>query len=204
MKRTIVLAAILAVSMALPAGCAGTARPTVAGPATPTITTPTPTATSPTSAPAGATPPTATTTACRPDDGPGGILRALTVEHLADRDRVVFQFHGRGSIQAPRIAYVDKVTEDPSDRPVALLGQAFLTVVFHDARLDTAPIESDPDKVVRYDGPTRLTPGWPLLRELAVTGDFEAVLSFGLGLSHRAGIRTTAPRGAACLILDLS
>jgi len=44
----------------------------------------------------------------------------------------------------------------------------------------------------------------PLLRELAVAGDFEAVLSFGLGLSHRADIHTTTPRGQACLILDLS
>jgi hypothetical protein len=202
MKRTIVLAAIVAVSVTFPAGCAGAARSTVAGPATPTITTPT--QTPPTSTPAGATPPAATATPCRPDDGPGEILRALTVERLADRDRVVFQFHGRGTIQAPRISYVDKVTEDPSDLPVALLGEAFLTVVFHGARLDTAPTESDPDKVVRYDGPTRLTPRWPLLRELAITGDFEAVLSFGLGLSHRAGIHTTAPPGAACLILDLS
>ena len=202
MRRAFMLAAILAVSVALPAGCAGAARPTAAGPATPTLSTPA--QTPPISAPARAKPPAATAVSCRPDDGPDGILQALTVEHLADRDRVVFQFHGRVTIRAPRIAYVDKVTEDPSDRPVTLLGEAFLTVVFHDARLDTAPIESDPDKVVRYDGPTRLTPRLPLLRELAVAGDFEAVLSFGLGLSHRAGIHTTTPRGQACLILDLS
>ena len=146
----------------------------------------------------------ATAALCRPDDGPGGILKALTVQHLADRDRVVFQFHGRGTTPAPRINYVDKVTEDPSDRPVSLLGTAFLTVVFQNARLNTAPIESDPNKIVRYDGPNRLTPKFPLLRELAVSGDFEAVLSFGLGLSHRAEIHTTAPAGEACLILDLS
>ena len=202
MRRIVMLAATLATPVLL-AGC-GAARPAAGGQA---ASTPAPPATTqlqtpPTSAPASTTPPAAAL--CRPDDGPGGILKALTVQHLADRDRVVFQFHGRGTTPAPRINYVDKVTEDPSDRPVSLLGTAFLTVVFQNARLNTAPIESDPNKIVRYDGPNRLTPKFPLLRELAVSGDFEAVLSFGLGLSHRAEIHTTAPDGEACLILDLS
>jgi hypothetical protein len=195
MRRVVVLAAIVAIPAVL-AGCgaaaAGQATSTPRPAATTTVETPSPPATASTTAP------------CRADDGPDGILRELTVQHLADRDRVVFQFHGNGTVRAPRITYVDKVTEDPSDRPVPLLGKAFLNVAFHDARLDTAPIESDPDKVVRYDGPTRLTPRFPLLRELAVSGDFEAVLSFGLGVARRAAIHTTAPRGQACLILDLS
>jgi hypothetical protein len=200
MRRADILAAILTASVALPAGCASAAPSAAARPGTPASITLAPT---PTSAPAGATTPAAAPT-CEPDDGPSGILRTLSVTHLADRDRVVFQFHGRGTMRPPRIASVDEVTEDPSDRPVSLLGEAFLTVVFHDARLDTAPIELDPDKVVRYDGPTRLTPRFPLLRELAMSGDFEAVLSFGLGLSRQAEIHLTAPRGRACIILDLS
>lgn len=190
MRRVVMLAAVGAVSVVL-VGCA-TARTTTAGTTTAGQADST-------------TPPAAAVPApCRPDDGPGGILRALTVQHLADRDRVVFQFHGRDTIRAARTAYVDEITEDPSDRPVPLLGKAFLTVVFHDARLDTMAIESDPDKIVRYEGPVRLTPRFPLLRELAVSGDFEAVLSFGLGVSRRAEIHTTSPRRQACLILDLS
>ncbi len=139
---------------------------------------------------------------CDSDDGPPGVLAALSTSSLADRDRVVFQFHGQAAPDATA-TYVDRITEDPSDRPVPLLGSTFLSVVFHGGRLDTAPIELDPSKVVRYDGPTRLTPRYPILQELAVSGDFEAVLSFGLGLSHRSTIRTTSPQGRGCVIIDL-
>ena len=139
---------------------------------------------------------------CDSDDGPPGVLAALSTSSLADRDRVVFQFHGQAAPDATAI-YVDRITEDPSDRPVPLQGSTFLSVVFHGGRLDTAPIELDPSKVVRYDGPTRLTPRYPILQELAVSGDFEAVLSFGLGLSQRSTIRTTSPHGRGCVIIDL-
>ncbi len=59
-----------------------------------------------------------------------------------------------------------------------MLGDVFVALVFDGGRLDTAPTENDPTKVVRYAGPTRLTPRHPILQELAVSGDFEAVLSF--------------------------
>jgi hypothetical protein len=40
-------------------------------------------------------------------------------------------------------------------------------------------------------------PRYPLLRELAVSGDFEAVLSFGLGLWAVAGLTVTIPTTSA-------
>jgi hypothetical protein len=130
------------------------------------------------------------------------LLVAIRTEQHADHDRVVFQFDGR---QAPDavIKYVDGVTADPSDKPVALLGNAHVNVVFPGARLDTSPIEDDPSQARRYDGPTRLTPRYPLLQELAVSGDFEAVLSFGLGLSDVAGLSTSIPENRGCVILDV-
>jgi hypothetical protein len=104
----------------------------------------------------------------------------------------------------PRLTYVDRITEDPSDRPVPLLGELLLAVTFQGGRLDTASIEMDLAKVVRYEGPNRLTPRLPIVQEMAVSGDFEAVLSFGLGLSEQAELRTAAPAGQGCVILDLS
>src|SRR5262249_31038083 len=71
----------------------------------------------------------------------------------------------------------------------------------HGGRLDTAPVEPDPAKARRYTGPTRLAPGYPLLKELAGAGDFEAVLSFGLGLASVAGLSTST--SGATLTLDL-
>lgn len=140
---------------------------------------------------------------CRlPDGERNGLLAAVNVKRYADYDRVVFQFD---QPQAPNayIQYVDRVTEDPSDRPVPLLGKAFVNIAFHGARLDTSPVESDPRKARRYTGPTRLTPRYPDLQELAVSGDFEAVLSFGLGLSKVARLSESIPVNLGCLILDV-
>jgi hypothetical protein len=190
MKRTITITALAVLALT---GCRDIAGSGDGQPA--------PVATAKTTA-ATAAKTTAAADPCQPDDGPPGVLAALSVSTLADRDRVVFAFHGR-TVPDVTTTYVDRITEDPSDRPVPLLGSTFLSVVFHGGRLDTAPIESDPAKVVRYEGPTRLTPRYPVLRELAASGDFEAVLSFGLGLAHRATVRTTAPTGKGCVILDL-
>ncbi len=101
------------------------------------------------------------------------------------------------------IRYASRITEDPSDRPVPLLGEVFAAVVFDGGRLDTAPVESDPTKVVRYAGPTRLTPRYTILQELAVSGDYESVLSFGLGLSAVARLEKSATAGTGSMILDL-
>src|SRR6266540_1321829 len=84
--------------------------------------------------------------------------------------------------------YHDRVTEDPSDRPVALAGQAFLRVVFDGARFDT--------------GPRRFAPGYPLLKEIALAGDFESVLSWGVGLSRPAGVTVTTLTDPARVAVD--
>ena len=205
MKRT---TPITALALLLLGGCGGNggsgeANP-LADPATPVAGAPAARTPVPTAPPSLSAAPLAHPAAdpCDSDDGPPGVLAALSTSSLADRDRVVFQFHGHA---APDVTatYVGRITEDPSDRPVPLRGSAFLSVVFDGGRLDTAPIELDPSKVVRYDGPTRLTPRHPILQELAVSGDFEAVLSFGLGLSHHSIVRTTSPQGRGCVIIDL-
>jgi hypothetical protein len=135
-----------------------------------------------------------------PDDGPAGLLAAIRTERYPDHDRLVFQFHGR-SVPAASVGYRDRITTDPADLPVPLAGAAFVYVAFHGARLDTAPLVSDPAKAQRYSGPTRLTPNLPILRELATAGDFEAVLSVGLGLSTVAGLSSASAPGSFTLDL---
>jgi hypothetical protein len=195
MKRLSALALLFAF---LVAGCRAAVQPAGSEP-TEQPTSPV-TAARSTSTPAS---PTAGATDCDvPDDEPLGLLVAIRTEQHADHDRVVFQFDGR---QAPNayIKYVDRVTADLSDQQVALSGNAFVNIAFVGARLDTAPIEQDPSQTRRYAGPTRLTPRYPLLQELAVSGDFEAVLSFGLGLSDVAGLSVSIPENLGCLILDV-
>jgi len=187
MKRIGTLIATLAVTPLLVAGCRTAASPAGARPSiVPATTTPAALATDP----------------LWPDNGPPGVLAAISTQHFPDHDRVVFQFHGATPPELT-IGYASRITEDPSDKPVSLLGEAFVSVVFHGARLDTAAVENDPNNVVRYAGPTRLTPRYTVLQELAISGDFEAVLSFGLGLSTVARLSTSTPVGSGSVILDL-
>ncbi len=85
------------------------------------------------------------------------------------------------------MAYVDEVRADPSDRLVPLAGHAFLRVVFDPAR---------------YAGRSRVTPNLPLLKEVAAAGQFEAVLSFGVGLDRVAATRVLTLTGPARLVID--
>ena len=195
MKRLATLAVVLVL---FATGCRSLDRPgqgAAAGSATPATAAATastgPTAAGATTAPVGPS---------YPDDGPAGLLAAVRTERYPDHDRVAFQFHGR-SVPVAAIAYQDRITTDPADLPVPLAGAKFLHVAFHGARLDTAPVVSDPAKAQRYTGPTRFTPNCPTLRELATAGDFEAVLSFGLGLSTVAGLSSSSAPGSFTLDL---
>jgi hypothetical protein len=130
-----------------------------------------------------------------------GLLQAIRTGRHRGYDRLVLQFTGTNP-PAHRIRYVDEVRADPSDRPVTLRGRAALHVVLEGATLDTAPREPDPSKAQRYRGPARVTPGLPLLKDVAVAGDFEGVLSFGVGLARPAGLRVLTLTGPARLVID--
>jgi hypothetical protein len=187
--------ALLALILVLVAGC----RPAGSPSAQPSPSAP-PTAPASSPTPPGVAGPHDTPPPVNLTDAPAGLLLSLHTEHHADHDRVVFQFSGR-QVPDPSIQYVDRVTADPSDRPVPLAGTAYVRIAFHGGRLDTGPVEPDPAKARRYPGPTHLTPDYPLLRELNLVGDYEAVLSFALGLSAVAGLSTTTSGGT--LALDL-
>lgn len=208
-KRVVALAVLLVLFLDGCRGGVGAAGPSPAAPpSSPTVPA---RATAPSAAPSSspvaarptATPAARISAACRAPGGQRqGLLTEIRAEQHADHDRILFQFDGRRAPSA-RITYVDRVTADPSDQPVPLLGKAFVNVAFQGARLDTAPIEEDPTQARRYTGPTRLTPRYNLLQELAVSGDFEAVLSVGLGLSRVAGLSVSIPNGGGCVILDV-
>jgi hypothetical protein len=191
--KTVPILALSAVLLA--SGCAGTTQHMVKAsphpPVSPVATAP-PLGEEPTPGPT--TPSPMAEDTGQTGEGPPGLLAAISTRHDADHDEVVFQFYGR-QLPTAVIRYVDQVTVDPSDKPVALIGRAFVNVAFHGARLDTAPIESDPSQARRYSGPSRLTPRYALLQELAISGDFEAVLSFGIGLSGPSGLSTSVSAG---------
>ena len=109
-------------------------------------------------------------------------------------DRLVIRL--RLATPGYRVGYVPRVLGDSSGLPVPLLGSAKLHVVVRPARGHTA------------GGagllPARLTPLCANLRQVKVSGDFEGVLSLGLGLQRRAGFRVFRLTAPSRLVVDVA
>jgi hypothetical protein len=122
-------------------------------------------------------------------------LVAVRAGRHAGFDRVVFEF--RGAVPATRrIRYVDQLTEDASGEPVSLAGGADLEVVFQGANA--------------HDGggrptvsPRRFSPGFTALKQVAQTGDFEAVVSYGLGVDRQRPFKVSTLSGPSRLVIDI-
>jgi hypothetical protein len=134
---------------------------------------------------------------------PGGtsdrpaVLTAMRTSVRGGYERLVLDFDD--AFGAATIRYVPVVRADPSDRPVPLRGRAFLQVTIQGAvaHWNTATIAA-------YTGPSTLTPGYPTLQQVSISGDFEAVLSFGIGLDRIAGFRVMRLSTPDRLVIDLA
>jgi hypothetical protein len=193
------IVAITAVA-ALAAGCATAKSPATAtstpapGPATssPLATQPLP-------------PPSASTTGSAHGYGPpwpntartaqssvlGAQLTKITIGRHAAFDRVVFQFSG--GLPGYDIRYVNKISTDPKGDLLPLPGTAFLRIVFHSASGQAS-----------YHGPGVISPALRTLRQLRLAGDFEGYLSFGAGLSRRAGFNVITLARPDRVVLDIA
>jgi hypothetical protein len=201
--RTAVASALALTLAAVAAGCgdsageqAGPSGPTTSATTTTTTTTSeTTTATDPLEG-AGTTPvsadPQATATA---------LVRRVAVGRHEGFDRVVFEF--TNGLPGYRVEYVQPpLTEDGSGNAVPLDGDAFVVVRMEPASgFDLSKNEGE----LVYKGPRRIQgsgAGTSVVRELARTGDFEAVLSWAIGLSDRVPFRVTTGQSPARLIVD--
>jgi hypothetical protein len=178
------------------AGCGGSSssesEPPAAG--TTTATTPTTTAKAPDPlAGAGTTVVVGQTTAKE-----NALLERVAVGHHEGFDRVVFQFRGKG-VPGYRVEYVDPpLKEDGSGETVDVAGNAFLVVRMEPASgfdLNTGEGE------MVYKGPKRV-PGTGVVREVVRTGDFEAVLTWAVGLDSKVPFLVTTTSSPSRLIVD--
>ena len=133
---------------------------------------------------------------------PAGAQSAPEIPTLVDvragghtgHDRVVFEF--RGPVPEHRIGYVDQLVQDGSGNPVSVAGAADLEVVFEGANAhneDGSPTIS----------PRQFSPGLTAVKEIAQIGDFEAVVTYGIGVDRRRPIEVSTLSSPSRLVIDV-
>lgn len=115
----------------------------------------------------------------------------VDVESRGGVERVTFRFRPRdpGVTRPPShfVKFADTLTTGGEGAPAEVEGEAFVLVVFSAFGVDL----SGEQPVQIYTGPTEFKPAFGTVRELEQLGDFEATVTWGIGLS-----------GKACFVLD--
>jgi hypothetical protein len=135
------------------------------------------------------------TTAPKSSSGSGGQaeLFAIATGCHATYDRFVVR--GRFATPGYSVRYVGHVVEDGSGNPVSLLGTKRIHVVIREARGHT----SGGSNLL----PGTLTPRCSNLRQVKEAGDFEGVVSFGLGLRRKTGFRVFRLTAPTRIVIDV-
>jgi hypothetical protein len=202
-RRVLLIAAALLVGAAGLAGCAEETPAPAPTSGSPTATsaspspTPTPTTASPTPSPTPS--PSLTGFATAPVTGgtpvtagePVGISR-VAVGRQDGYDRFVVQ------LDAPSLPPYEVTPQDspvfvldPRGDEVRLQGERGVLAVLRD--IDVLRIPLDVDR----------TPGYPALREVRLTGAFEGVVAYGLGVDGSGAVRVTTLRSPTRLVIDV-
>jgi hypothetical protein len=141
-----------------------------------------------------------------PVEGPAGdsdiaLLERIAVGRHEGYDRVVFQF--KNVLPGYSVKYTtEPLKEDGSGNPVQIKGAAVVVVRMEPASgfdLNTG------EGVMVYKGPRRIdgsAAGTSVVQELVRTGDFEAVLTWAIGLSDKVDFRVRTATSPARLIVD--
>ena len=201
MRHTRLAAAASFIGLVGLVGCGSTSASSPGTAQSPAPATTAPSATSP--APSAVTPkPTVA-----PTGQPGGpaqvcsqagtYLTAVRTGEHSGYDRGVFQFSAK--LPSYTVERVQAVYSDPKGTPVPLAGQSYLRVVFHGT---SAVCPQPPHRT--YTGPRVLTPYYPELLTVSTAGDFEGVLSFGIGLAAPGSYHVFTLTSPDRLVIDVS
>ena len=127
---------------------------------------------------------------------PAPVLTDIRVGRHATFDRVVFDLQGKRPGYSVR--YVSVVRQDPSDKVISMAGHYFLMI-----RLTPTNAHDVRTGARTYTGPTKFWVGYPELRQVALAGDFEAVVSVALGLAHRNGFHVYTLTDPRRVVVDI-
>lgn len=124
---------------------------------------------------------------------PVSTLTGIRTAHHPGFDRIVFDFAGPVP-ETHRVRYVDEVVSSGSGKPVRVAGRARLEVVFSPADAHNA------------DGATtrrRTAYALPNVLTTVRASDFEAVLTYGVGLARKAAFEVFTLDDPSRVVIDV-
>lgn len=132
----------------------------------------------------------------RPAAPPVVVVRDVRTASQEGFDRIVFEFEG-SAVPGYRVEYVDPpAVQCGSGEPVEVAGASLLQVRLVPAQAHTEAGEATVGERERH-------PGLPVLQELESTCDFEADVTWVLGLAARNRFRVQELPGPARLVIDI-
>jgi hypothetical protein len=123
------------------------------------------------------------------------VLVAVRSAHHPGFDRITFEF--RGPRPSHHISYVSQLVQDGSGKPVHLAGNAAINVVFQGANAHDSAGHSTVS-------PLHFRPGLPSLKEVALIGDFEGVVTYGLGVDHKVSFKVLELSNPSRIAIDIA
>ncbi len=128
---------------------------------------------------------------------PAAKLTAVRAGTQDGFDRVVFDFAG-ALPGTETVSYVAGLSEDGSGAPVTVRGTAYLKVVFSVAEAHNV------DGTPSFPQGRRVDPGLAAVKEVALLGDYEGYVSFGLGLVGKVGFRVFELSNPSRVVIDVA
>lgn len=114
-------------------------------------------------------------------------------------DRIVFELEGVGP-PGFEVGYLENPpTEDPTGNPVGVSGSVYLEI-----RMQSASGFDFDANAPSYNGPTRLNPSDTMYaREAVRTGDFEAILTWVVGLDEVRDFKVSTLADPTRVVVDI-
>ena len=136
-----------------------------------------------------------------PGSNAPAVLVAVRVGRHEGYDRVVFEFRPGDGLPGYLVGYMAlPIGADPSDLPIALAGDHALVVRMQAAGRFTF----DDGATLVYQGPTRLGGTGAAVTEVVLRGDFEALLSWVIGVRGARPFRVFTLDGPPRVVVDVA
>jgi len=139
-------------------------------------------------------PPFTTAAKKSPSSGSQAQLNAATAGCHSTYDRFVLRI-ASGGTPGYDVRYVSRIVGDGSGDPIPIQGSKFISVSIRNARGHT----NGGTNLL----PNTITPGCSNFRQAKKAGDFEGVVTYGLGLRRKTGFRVFRLTGPARIVVDV-